>query len=188
MNPFAIQPEEYNIEKKEFLVTLVCLLWKGAEGQISQVERDVIAHTISAYFNHFFEQADAVLSFNTFYEYALTKIPEIKREELIAFDNDEFKYVLKKFYRGGEFETILNEQTDKSLFNEQFIVYEIDSIKENKILFPIVTLSIMDLFIQKMRYRSDRRKCLIVEEAWKAIASPLMAGYLLYLCAPVMAA
>lgn len=181
MNPFAIQPEEYNIEKKEFLVTLVCLLWKGAEGQISQVERDVIAHTISAYFNQYFEQAGSVLSFNTFYEFALKKIPEIKTEELIAFDHDEFKYVLKKFYKGGEFESILNEQTDKSLFDERFIVYEIDSIKENKILFPIVTLSIMDLFIQKMRYRSDRRKCLIVEEAWKAIASPLMAGYLLYL-------
>lgn len=39
----------------------------------------------------------------------------------------------------------------------------------------------MDVFIQKMRYRSDRRKALVVEEAWKAIASPLMAGYLLYL-------
>ncbi|QEM03685.1 TraG family conjugative transposon ATPase [Mucilaginibacter rubeus] len=183
MNPFAISPEEYNIEKKEFLVTLVCLLWKGAEGIISQVERDVIAHTISAYFNYWFDdhEDDHLLNFNTFYEFALKKIPEIKAEEQIAFDHDEFKYVLKKFYRGGEFETILNEQTDKSLFNERFIVYEIDSIKENKILFPIVTLSIMDLFIQKMRYRSDRRKCLIVEEAWKAIASPLMAGYLLYL-------
>jgi len=39
----------------------------------------------------------------------------------------------------------------------------------------------MDVFIQKMRFRSDRRKCLVVEEAWKAIASPLMGGYLLYL-------
>lgn len=39
----------------------------------------------------------------------------------------------------------------------------------------------MDVFIQKMRHRSDRRKALIVEEAWKAIASPLMAGNLLYL-------
>lgn len=52
---------------------------------------------------------------------------------------------------------------------------------QHKILFPLVTLIIMDVFIQKMRYRSDRRKTLIIEEAWKAIASPLMAGYILYL-------
>ena len=121
------------------------------------------------------------LKFDTFYEFALEKIPEIKTEEKILFDIDEFRYVLKKFYKGGEFAPILNKEADKSLFTERFIVFEIDSIKEHKILFPIVTLIIMDVFIQKMRYRTDRRKALVVEEAWKAIASPLMAGYLLYL-------
>lgn len=181
MNPFAIRAEEYNIEKKDFLVTLICLLWRGAEGHVSQVERDVISHTVSAYFITRFAEAAPDLSFNTFYEFALEKILAIKNEEQIPFDYDEFKYVLKKFYRKGEFESILNEQADESLFTERFIVFEIDSIKEHKILFPIVTLIIMDVFIQKMRYRQDRRKCLVVEEAWKAIASPLMAGYLLYL-------
>jgi hypothetical protein len=121
------------------------------------------------------------LNFNSFYAYAIIKIPQIKTEERIPFDFDEFRYVLKKFYKGGEFETTLNKEADKSLFSERFIVFEIDSIKEHKILFPLVTLIIMDVFIQKMRYRQSQRKCLIVEEAWKAIASPLMAGYLLYL-------
>ena len=181
MNPFAIKAEEYNIEKKDFLVTLICLLWKGAEGNISQVERDVISHTISAYFNEQFAGNNPVMDFNSFYEFTLIKIPQIKAEEQIPFDHDEFRYVLKKFYKGGEFASILNEQADESLFGERFIVFEIDSIKEHKVLFPIVTLIIMDVFIQKMRYRQDRRKCLVVEEAWKAIASPLMAGYLLYL-------
>lgn len=180
MNPFAISADEYNIEKKDFIVTLIALLWKGADGQVSQVERDVISHTISAYFSFQFSRQPE-LSFNTFYEFALEKIPQIKQEEQIPFDFDEFKYVLKKYYAGGEFSAILNEQADESLFSERFIVFEIDTIKEHKILFPIVTLIIMDVFIQKMRYRSDRRKCLVVEEAWKAIASPLMAGYLLYL-------
>jgi len=181
MNPFAITPDEYNIEKKDFLVTLICLLWKGAEGHISQIERDVIAHTVSAYFAYHFVEENPDLNFNSFYDFALVKIPEIKKEEQIPFDYDELKYVLKKFYRHGEFESILNEQADDSLFTERFIVFEIDSIKEHRMLFPIVTLIIMDVFIQKMRYRSDRRKALVVEEAWKAIASPLMAGYLLYL-------
>jgi conjugation system TraG family ATPase len=181
MNPFAINAEEYTIEKKDFLCTLICLLWKGATGTILPVERDVIAYTVAAYFSAAFETTDPVLNFNTFYEFALQKIPEIKTEDRVVFDLDEFRYVLKKFYKGGEFASILNEQTDQSLFAEPFIVFEIDAIKEHKILFPIVTLIIMDVFIQKMRYRSARRKTLVVEEAWKAVASPLMAGYLLYL-------
>lgn len=187
MNPFQIKPEEYNIEKKDFLVTLVGLLWKGADGAFTQVERDVIAHVLSAYYGHYFGQQNqgqhpiSELSFNTFYAFALVRIPEIRQEERIPFEIDEFRYVLKKFYRGGEFEQILNEPADESLFSEPFIVFEIDSIKEHRVLFPIVTLIIMDVFIQKMRFRSSRRKALVVEEAWKAIASPLMAGYLLYL-------
>ncbi|RZM26791.1 MAG: TraG family conjugative transposon ATPase, partial [Pedobacter sp.] len=180
MNPFRITEAEYNIEKKDFLCTLIGLTWKGAEGTFNPVERDVIANVISAYYLKFFAD-NGDLKFDTFYEFALVKIPEIKAEERIVFDFDEFRYVLKKFYKGGEFASILNKAADKSLFTERFIVFEIDSIKEHKILFPIVTLIIMDVFIQKMRYRSDRRKTLIVEEAWKAIASPLMAGYLLYL-------
>lgn len=181
MNPFQIRPEEYNIEKKDFLVTLTCLLWKGPEGIVTPVERDVIAQVIACYFAVAFAQEEFQLGFNSFYEFAIDKIPELKKEERITFDHDEFRYVLKKFYKGGEFAPILNEQADESLFGERFIVFEIDSIKEHKILFPIVTLIIMDVFIQKMRFRSDRRKALVVEEAWKAIASPLMAGYLLYL-------
>jgi len=287
MNPFAINEGEYNIEKKDFLKTLVSLLWKGAEGSVNQVESDVIMQVISSYYSNFFskplfvdltdtqeneilkeaeaevaefdysdraildvdeikkqaqeltndfvgtpdekldqfvkeyeriynlakqatiqlireDEADDVysrklyeakaknkeefkrknvveLNFNSFYQFALYKIPEIKEQERIPFDIDEFRYVLKKFYKGGEFDQILNEETDGSLFTEPFVVFEIDSIKEHKVLFPIVTLIIMDVFIQKMRFRKDQRKALIIEEAWKAIASPLMAGYILYL-------
>lgn len=180
MNPFRITEAEYNIEKKDFLVTLIGVAWKGPEGTYNPVERDVIANVLSAYFADAFAN-QTLLNFNSFYEYAVIKIPQIKTEERIPFDFNEFRYVLKKFYKGGEFETILNKEADKSLFSERFIVFEIDSIKEHKILFPLVTLIIMDVFIQKMRYRQKQRKCLIVEEAWKAIASPLMAGYLLYL-------
>ena len=185
MNPFAISEEEYNIEKKDFLITLICLLWKGSEGTVTTVERDVISNVISAYYAHHFDKAieERVdkLDFNSFYEFAIRKIPDIRNEESIAFDVEEFRFVLKKFYRGGEYEAILNEEADQSLFNERFIVYEIDNIQNNKTLLPIVTLIIMDLFVQKMRHRKNRRKTLILEEAWRAISSPMMANFLLYL-------
>lgn len=184
MNPFVISLGEYNIEKKEFLITLITLLWKGADGTASQIESDVITQLISGYYSSYFHGATAFiseLSFNTFYVYALQMIPVIMHEEKIPFNFEEFRYVLKKFYQGGEYDRLLNQNVDQSLFEAPFIVFEIDNIKESKVLFPIVTLIIMDVFLQKMRRRSDRRKCLVCEEAWKAIASPLMASYLLYL-------
>lgn len=120
------------------------------------------------------------LSFNSFFEFALQAIQQSVDKDRIQFNIDDFKFVLNKFYKGGKYEKILNDEFDNTLFDEKFIVFEIDSIKENKVLFPIVTLIIMDVFLQKMRLKQNR-KALIIEEAWKAIASPTMANYILYL-------
>ena len=120
------------------------------------------------------------LSFNSYYEFALERIPQIMAEKKIEFDIDDFAAILEQFYKGGELEHTLNNDLDKSLFDEKFIVFEIDKIKDDPVLFPIVVLIIMDVFLQKMRLKKGR-KALIIEEAWKAISSPTMAGYIKYL-------
>ena len=121
------------------------------------------------------------LSFNSFYEYAVQRIPEITFDEHIKFNIDDFAAILKPFYKGGELEYTLNNDMDQSLFDERFIVFEIDKVKDDPVLFPIIVLIIMDVFTQKMRIKSDCRKCLVIEEAWKAIATPVMAEYIKYL-------
>lgn len=126
------------------------------------------------------------LSFNGFYDYCDQFLPiylNNKKHNIIEkeFNLRTFLFVLKDFYKGGRYGTTLNESADNTLFDESFIVFEIDNVKDNPKLFPIVTLIIMDTFIQKMRLRKARRKALIIEEAWKAIASKLMGGYILYL-------
>lgn len=126
------------------------------------------------------------LSFNGFYDYCDKFLPLYLNNKKHAITEREFNlrtflFVLKDFYKGGRYGTTLNESADNTLFDEPFIVFEIDNVKDNPKLFPIVTLIIMDTFIQKMRLRKDRRKALIIEEAWKAIASKLMGGYILYL-------
>ena len=120
------------------------------------------------------------LSFNTFFDFATVDIEIVCTENGIDTINyNEFSTMLEAFYSGGIYEKILNEDVDSSLFDETFIVFEVDAIKENPKLFPIVTLIIMDVFLQKMRLKKNR-KALIIEEAWKAIASPLMADYIKY--------
>lgn len=120
------------------------------------------------------------LSFNSYYEYAIQRIPQIMHQEKIDFEIDNFAAILKPFYKGGEMEYTLNNDMDGSLFDEQFIVFEIDKVKDDPVLFPIIVLIIMDVFTQKMRIKKGR-KCLVIEEAWKAIATPVMAEYIKYL-------
>ena len=121
------------------------------------------------------------LSFNTFYEYSVQRIPDICHENNLAgIDLSTYRYMMKDFYRGGNHEKTLNEEMDGTLFDETFIVFEIDAIKDDPLLFPIVTLIIMDVFLQKMRLKKNR-KVLVIEEAWKAIASPLMAEYIKFM-------
>ncbi len=121
------------------------------------------------------------LSFNSFYEYSTQRIPYICNENSITgIDISTYNYMLMDFYKGGSHERTLNENLDSTLFEETFIVFEIDTIKDDPLLFPLVTLIIMDVFIQKMRIKKNR-KVLVIEEAWKAVASPMMAEYIKYL-------
>jgi len=123
------------------------------------------------------------LSFNTFYEFSLQRIPQLMEEmnlERSKFDIHDYAAILSTFYKGGEYEETLNSDMETSLFDEKFIVFELDQIKDNPVLAPIVLLIIMDVFTQKMRIKKCR-KTLVIEEAWKAIATPSMAEYIQYL-------
>ena len=120
------------------------------------------------------------LSFNTYYEFAVERIPQIMRQQNVEFAIHDFATILMPFYKGGELEYTLNNDMDSTLFDEKFIVFEIDKVKDDPVLFPIIVLIIMDVFTQKMRIKKGR-KCLVIEEAWKAIATPVMAEYIKYL-------
>ena len=203
MNPFRISKEEYNEEKVDFLKSLIILIWKGADGTADQIEDTLLTNIISSYYKAYWSQEERTLTsqekevmyenedaketakieslnFNSFFEYSIGEIVRTTEHDHIKFNINDFIFILRKFYKGGKYEKILNDEFDSTLFDEKFIVFEIDSIKENKVLFPIVTLIIMDVFLQKMRLKKNR-KALIIEEAWKAIASPTMANYILYL-------
>ena len=131
MNPFAIKREELNIEKIGFLKNLVMLIWKGTQGEVTKTEDRLIEQVITEYFDEYFMKKQIEnLSFNTFYEYSKVRIPQIiKENNLTGIDLASYNYLLKDFYKGGSHELTLNENLDTKLFDETFIVFEIDSIK-----------------------------------------------------------
>lgn len=174
----GVQP--YPSSQKETLRKNLSTMEKRRGTELAQI-RDKVEKLIKGLEERRMALAVKTLSFDSFYEFACERLDQICIENNITtIDCDNFAYMLQNFYKGGKYDKILNENVDSTLFDETFIVFEVDAIKENKQLFPIVTLIIMDVFLQKMRLKKNR-KCLVIEEAWKAIASPLMAEYIKYL-------
>lgn len=131
MNPFKIKREEWNIEKLGFLKNLVMLIWKGNQGTVSKTEDRLIEQVINEYYDAYFTtKRVSDLCFNTFYEFSTERLPKICEENgLHGIDLSSYNYLLKDFYKGGSHDVTLNENMDISLFDETFIVFEIDSIK-----------------------------------------------------------
>lgn len=150
----------------------------GQRGLAADVQRAELAQVLL--------EANALIkpSFNTFYEFVKGPYRKILEEEKVRekdFDLDNFIYVLKPYYRGGEYDYLLNSEKELDLVQAPFIVFELDNIKDHPILFPVVTLIIMETFISKMRKLKGVRKMILIEEAWKALTTPGMAAYIKYL-------
>ena len=183
-NPFFTEDYQYDIEKKESIKTLIMTLWKRDTEQPTRSEEVAPSNAVSLYIERIKQNRDIEPSFNTFYEYVQGDYREVLRKKKYRekdFDVDGFLNVLEPFYRGGEYDFLLNSDKRIDLLNKRFIVFEIDSIRDHRVLFPVVTIILMEVFINKMRRLHGIRKLIVIEEAWKAIAKEGMAEYVRYL-------
>jgi conjugation system TraG family ATPase len=185
-NPFFTDDYEFDVEKKDSIKTLLLTLWKSEDEKVSKTESGELGSAVSAYIHRIQETRNITPCFNTFYEYVRDDYRRELEEREIKVGRDDFNIdnmltTLRQYYRGGRFDFLLNSDKNIDLLSKRFIVFEIDAIKENRELFPVVTIIIMEAFINKMRRLKGVRKQLIVEEAWKAIASANMAEYLRYM-------
>ena len=180
-NPFHIESgEKPDTEKKESIKTLLVTLWKKDDENFSRSEYVALSNALQLYF----EKPFSFRSFNSFYEFLTSEYAAILKGDQVKdsdFDLSNFLYVLRPYYRGGEYDYLLNATENLDLLNERFIVIELDNIKDHPILLPVVTIITMELFISKMRRLKGIRKMIVIEEAWKAIAKKGMAEYILYL-------
>ena len=185
-NPFFTDDYKFCVEKKDSIKTLLLALWKGEDEKVTKTESGELGSAVSAYIRRIQQNRSIVPSFDTFYEYMLNDY----RRELAArdikvsrkdFNIDNFLTTLRQYYRGGRYDFLLNSKENIDLLHKRFIVFEIDAVKDNAELFPVVTIIIMEAFINKLRRLKGVRKMLICEEAWKALSSPSMSEYLKYL-------
>lgn len=182
-NPFFVVGRP-DVEKRESLKTLLVTLWKREDERVSQSEYVSLSTALTQYYQLLEKTPSVRASFNTFYEFLQGPFRDYLATEKVRdqdFDMQNFLYVLRPYYHGGEYDYLLNSEKDLNLVQESFIVFELDNIKDHPILFPVVTLIIMDTFIAKMRTLNGIRKMILIEEAWKAIAKEGMAEYIKYL-------
>ncbi|ABQ06025.1 TraG family conjugative transposon ATPase [Flavobacterium johnsoniae] len=182
-NPFYTDDKVFDIEKRESIKTLIMTLWKRDDEPPTRSEEVALSNAVNGYIELIRDNGLAP-SFNGFYEYVKGDYHEILKEKQVRekdFDIANFLNVLEPYYRGGEYDYLLNSDRQLDLLAKRFIVFEIDAIKDHKILFPIVTIIIMEVFINKMRRLKGVRKLILIEEAWKAIAKEGMAEYIKYL-------
>lgn len=180
-NPFHLgMGESLDTEKKESIKTLLLALWKKDNESFQRSEYVALSNALQLYY----EKPMSVRNFNTFYEFLQKDFVLALRQESVKekdFDVSNFLYVLRPFYQGGEFDYLLNADRNLDMLEQRFIVFELDNIKDHPILFPVVTIIIMEVFISKMRKLKGIRKMILIEEAWKAIAREGMAEYIQYL-------
>ena len=184
-NPFYIgEGDTLDTEKKESIKTLLLALWKKDNETYNRSEYVALSNALQLYFDKVSKDAELFPCFDTFYEFLKDEFVNILKGDKVKdkdFDVSNFLYVLRPYYKGGEFDYLLNAKENLDLLQQRFIVFELDNIKDHPILFPVVTIIIMEVFISKMRKLKGIRKMILIEEAWKAIAKEGMAEYIKYL-------
>jgi conjugation system TraG family ATPase len=183
-NPFYLPPGDFmDSEKKESLKALLVTLWKQENESFNRSEYVALSNALTGYYDYLKTATDVFPCFNSFYEYLQTNYLEVLKGHNVKdrdFDVNNFLYVLRPYYKNGEFDFLLNATDKLDILNQPFCVFELDNCKDHPIIFPVVTLAITEMFISKMRKLAGKRKVLMIDEAWKAIAKSGMAEFLRY--------
>jgi conjugation system TraG family ATPase len=184
-NPFYIEDgSKPDTEKKESIKTLLLALWKKDNEVFKRSEYVALSNALTLYYEYLQVNQQVFASFNSFYDFLRDVFVRVLEDDMVKdrdFDVANFLYVLRPYYQGGEFDYLLNAKENLDLQNQRFIVFELDAVKDHPILFPVITIIIMEVFISKMRKLKGIRKIILIEEAWKAIAKEGMAEYVRYL-------
>ena len=183
-NPFYSEDRQFDVEKRESIKTLILTLWKREDEVPKRSEEVALSGAVNAYIRRITDNPELRPDFNGFYEFVrddYRRMMEKKRVREKDFDIDGFLNVLEPFYKGGDYDFLLNSDKEIDLTHKRFIVFELDNISSNKVLLPVVTLIIMETFISKMRRLKGIRKMILIEECWKALMSANMSAYVLYL-------
>jgi len=183
-NPFVLHKGSNHGSKRKVLSALLALLAKGNTVATTKLEDSIYLGLIDGYYL----QKQQGHGFDSFYRFAQGFLPQFLKEQNIRhtdFDPAVFLTTLLPYYHGGSLDFLLNAKDKRlsQLGRERWVVFEIDGIREDALLFPIVSLLITESYTQKLFNPQIKGilKTIVFDEAWAAIAQKNLAGYIRYL-------
>ena len=187
LNEFSKFQDDEENSIKNTLLTILCSIWrKETDKPTSRTEDVILSAMLKEYYAHAENLSktneDYSLSFDTFYNYveSIFSVEYIETKNIREqdFDLKNFLLTLSPFKAGGEYGYLLNSSVHGNLYQKKFIVFELDNIKDEAILFSVTTIMIMSQFVRQLYQEPQKYKFLIIEEAWKALMTPVMQGFL----------
>ena len=139
-NPFYTDDYYFDVEKKDSIKTLLLTLWKTEDDKITKTESGELGSAVNAYIERIRADRNIVPCFDSFYEYLRDDYRRELEEREIRVSREDFNIdnmliTLRQYYKGGRYDFLLNSRANIDLLSKRFVVFEVDSIKENKELF-----------------------------------------------------
>lgn len=187
-NPFYFDNLDPSEEQQDAIRTLLNVLWKG-DDELTSDEKTGVSTLFQRYYQYLRESRDegsyVFPCLDTLYEFAegyfisevLEKDPHWNKSH---FDVSSMLWNLRKFYKGNTYDYLLNSRKNLDLINQPFTIFELDNIKDNPTLYSVVTLMIMNTYVNKLFQVSGTIKVLIIEEAWQALSKANFSRFLLW--------
>ncbi len=181
-NPFLLEKDargacQLTNEKINFLTSLLAVIWKGSSrgAELSPAERSVFVELLPMYYQSLksTDQPSLVRFYHwlSSYHSDKDKFTDLKLATR-SFDFEEFLQVLRP-YALGEYQFLLNADSETDISDYPLVCFDMERIKNNQMLYPILTLLIVELTLDQIRRYPDDIKYLYMDEAWAMLSDSM---------------
>lgn len=180
-NPFLLNTDRdgnyvLTEDKMNFLLALFSILWKKPGHSLSKEEESIISEWLTLYYkdvNLFKREKPRLDRFVAFIE-KISSDPSFTTDTRSKyFDSESFSLVLRKFCNDGTYGKTLNSEDNINISNYSLICFDLFGVQNDPILYPVVSLIIIELVLDKMRLNPKTRKQMVIDEAWSMLSGSM---------------
>jgi conjugation system TraG family ATPase len=190
-NPFLIIDREADgsfgspkSEDIEFITLLIYTAWQSAnnKAKITSEDHATLSGTIMRYYEYLQQNPDTLPCFTGYYHFFKKSIATntiYKDVSLNTFNRESFLLVMSRFiekskgydgteYPEGDLGYLFNCVENPDIFNNQLVIFELDQIKDNVVLFPITYYILTNVVFKRLMNAKKKglRLYYIIDEAW----------------------
>jgi type IV secretory pathway VirB4 component len=169
-------------DDSEFITNLIFTAWQSANAQakITSEVNAVLKELIIGFFEYC-NEAKVFPTFTEFYHFSKEQLLKNKIYKGLTerhFDKESFLLVMRAFIeegrgeKAGQYHYLFNTRENADVLNNPFVIFELEQIKENKVLLPISFYIVTRIVLEKLLRRVDKtqRVYYILDEAWMLLA------------------